>query len=300
MDKHREEILVEEVKNGNNEAFEKLIKKYEITIRNKIRVKVMKEEKIDEIYNETLIQIYTSIEKYDSQKGGFYNYVWKAADLMVKRYFSSRKDEQLVEEALHELGKYKLGGRIKEEEGKKELEKKDQETVNRRFKALLETCKSGEVVSTSAEEKYINENISTDRIIYEYCFDELKKLKNSHKTIVFLLNKVVYSSKYENKSGNPKEIVERFSDKKLYDILSDLKDEYKRISDLPSDVIEKRFEPLEKKLNEEENGIKLGDKLLKEYYNKNPEKDISEWSYRVGEKLKKKLGEKFLRKIYEN
>ena len=114
-----------------------------------------------------------------------------------------------------------------------------------------------------------------------------------HHTLAFLFNKLL--------CYGPKRIVEEISDTELFELAERGRTEYREQSGIPARWIDPCFKILDVQLTrsaEEVNhgghpgdpsplAVVVGRTMLNEYYGKDPEHDISQWSYRVAKKVLK-------------
>jgi hypothetical protein len=119
-----------------------------------------------------------------------------------------------------------------------------------------------------------------------------------HQVIVFGFNKLITG-------WGPQEIVKELSPRLLLMLSEQLILSYKEESSLPEYAVRECFEPLKKKMDiilakvlEDEVSkktyidllnIKVGETILKDYYNKEPAHNISDWSYKVRQRVLKIL-----------
>lgn len=329
--------LLLQAQEGQSFAFDQLVSKHEKAIKGRMRFNGIDGEDLDIIFQEAIIQVWRKIDKCDPEKGGFYAFMVKTIEFMKKRYYANKSKERSGEAALNQFGNHTLRNTLLhqpkyvtfEDEDQKELDNESKKIKKEFHKAndSLDDEKSYEKLTDnekrrmrrtlrmlrklislqdiyrlyvdSAEDKAIEKNYQKD--IYDYALEELANGGTPHKVLVFILNKIIYSHRAGTKSGAPQKIYIELSDKKLKDIFIIAKEAYIEKSCMPRELVDKYLMALEMKLKEKDkkDGKIIGDKLLRDYYGSDPKGNISDWSYRVGQKLAKVLCKKYYDKLLE-
>ena len=278
-DRNKETDLIKGILDGDEAAFKQLRQRYKNAIRGYIASRsffwtrqsikgVEKESDIDheiqEIEQETWIEVWKKISTYDSEKASLYRFIRIWADIMIKRNFYKKNREVLISS---------LKGHLPEEDSQESIE----ETLDRIF---IKT-------SIVSPEEYL-----------ENC-EKFLKLTMSyggppHQIIVFGFNKLI-------EGWGPKDIVKELSPSGLRDLSQKLAFSYREESRLPGYTVDNCFKPLNEKMSkkveevlEDEVSRKtyinllrliVGRSILNQYYGKDPEHNISDWSDKVRKRV---------------
>lgn len=252
--------LIIEASKGNKEAYEKLCQQYKRTIKGHISSRCFyRDDAIAAIEQDTWVAVWEKISTYKPEKASFYTFVCFWADIMVRRYFSKRKEIPIS--------------------------------------ALIP--QDSEV---SAEEIMDNLFFETQVFPYEEFLakcEQFLKLTFSqggppHQLISFGFNKLLCG-------WGPSEIVEKLSPVLLEKLTDHLIAGYKEESSLADYIIKDCFNPLKEKMTEKVKDVledeisrdtyvkllenKVADTALENYYGKDPEHNISDWSNKVSKRV---------------
>lgn len=272
--KQGESDLIKNASSGDAGSFQELQRRYKSAIRGYIAgrcfpglarsVRGAKEKDVDqnikEIEQNTWIEVWNKIPGYEPAKSSFYRFVCIWADYMIKRYFSRKERKEIP------------------------------------FSALDDDRQSnGEKSSTEVLERvpFPEDDLFRDEYL-EKCIEFLKITFSeggaAHQLEVFGFNKLI--------SGwGPKGIVVELSSSFLKDLCRQLISSYKAESCLPGYIVDDCFLPLVRKMEvrvsedlEDENsrvayaGLldeKTGETVLRSYFGKDPEHNVSDWSDKV-------------------
>lgn len=272
--KQEELILIKEASCGNKESFQELQQRYKSAIRGYIAGRCFpglaritrgaKEKDVDqrikEIEQNAWIEVWVKIPSYEPGKSSFYRFVCIWADYMIKRYYSRKEKREIPLSVLN------AGSQSDEEKSPAEV-----------LDGII----------------FSEDDFSHDEYL-EKCREFLKITFSEggavHQLEVFGFNKLV--------SGwGPKDIVIKLSPSLLKDLCRQLISSYKAESCLPGYIVDDCFLPLAQKMQdkvgealEDENSrrayvdlleLKSGDTVLKAYFGKDPEHNISDWSDKV-------------------
>jgi len=278
--KQEELDLVKKACAGDEEAFKELQRRYKSSIRGYIagrcfpglaRITIGAKEKdvdqgIKEIEQNTWIEAWKKIASYEPAKSSFYRFVCIWADYMILRHFS-RKERKEIPLSVLNNNTQNDGG---------------------------EDWPDAKVLDGII---FADDDFSRDEYL-EKCREFLKITFSeggaAHQLEVFGFNKLI--------SGwGPKDIVVKLSPSSLKDLCQQLILSYKAESCLPGYVVDDCFLPLAEKMQSkvsetlgDENSrrayvdlleIRTGETLLKAYFGKDPEHNISDWSDKVKKRV---------------
>lgn len=263
LSKEQEIELIERIKAGDLEAYNELISRYRKYFLGVIKLKVSNpadSNSVEDIFHDTCLEVMKKIDIYDSTKGRFSTFFINTLNFMIKRHFDSKRKR--------EAGVYGSQESIWFE---------DNEALTIDFLTM------------------IKENEYQD--LYSICLRVLfSNGGGPHQIISFCFNKLIYPAKYESNRGYPREIVRDLSDTQLKGLCDQFYKEYsiyfKRLAD-------EYIMPVYIKMEDEEDEMIIGEKCLKNYYGKNPSANVSDWSYRVAERIKKIVFNKYYQLICE-
>lgn len=263
LSKKREIELIERIKLGDTEAYNEIINSYRKYFLGIIKLKLSNPADLssaEDIFHDTCIEVMKKIDIYDSSKGRFSTFFLNTLNFMIKRYFDRKKKKQVQAYGIDESIW---------------LEDNEDQALDFLFN--------------------IEQNEYRD--LYNICLKVLFKNGGSpHQIIAFCFNRLIYPAKYESNRGYPMEIVKSLSDIKLKGLYNQFQKEYSiYFKKLTSDYMV----PVYTKLENKEDEIVVGEKYLKNYYGKNPPANVSDWSYRVGERVKRVVFSKYYELICE-
>lgn len=259
--------LIKRASRGDGVAFDYLYKNYRNSIKGYIASHLVDRSYTEDIEQETWSKIFQIISDYDSQKGSFYSFIRYWAGIMVLRVNSK---------------------------------------IFKWWKEQLFSEFPGEGESENAEKSIDSKNFKPSDTIPEYFLEKYEKFLKitfkcgglPHQLIAFGFSKLLTG-------WGPKEIVEELSSERLKVLTEKLIMDYKQESKLPDYILDKTFEPLKKKMGKKVKGVlgqkdsenlykKQLDKIigmtkLENYYGKNPEGNIADWSYKVRKKVMREI-----------
>ncbi|MFA5008295.1 MAG: hypothetical protein WC546_03635 [Candidatus Omnitrophota bacterium] len=275
--KSNEEILnlIKEACAGNKKAYEELYGRYKKAIRGYISSRyfykdvraIEKERDIDSriraIEQDTWIAVWEKISTYEAARASFYKFICFWADIMVKRYFSKKREIN--------------------------FSAFEQEDSGQTAEEIIDN------ISFEAQDFPSDEFLSKCEQFLKATFSEGGP---PHQLLSFGFSKLI--------SGwGPQEIVQKLSPVLLQKLTNQLIVSYKEESLLPDYAIKDCFGPLENKMaekvkdaleDETSRGIYakllnafVADTFLENYYGKDPEHNISDWSNKVGKRVLKLL-----------
>ena len=265
-DYEKDEALLISAQEGDEYAFELLVKKYEAMVKAKIRLDGVRQEDVEDVFQITLWEAWKNIKICCHEKGGFPSHLRNIAGYKVKNFFD------------------KLSLERKKKETFKEVVKHHSKTTS------LHTSRDFRLVEEAAEEELFKEIYHKD--IIDYCFEYLPSGGPPHMVLTFLYNRIIYADRNQTHNGNPQRIVRELSDKHLKVLVDSIIHDYGRISNITPKILEKNFEFMRQRISSREHGVEIGNKTLADYFGKNPEANISDWSYRVAHRIRSKLREK--------
>jgi hypothetical protein len=262
---------------------------------------VKNEADAEDICQETWVWLHEKISGYDPDKGRFYTYIITHARILVLRYFRKHNKQQQAEVLLTDLHCQDI-----------DISSDAARTVNNGDG----TCSSPVDMLIQAED----ESGKTDNLsfIMEITFREGGP---PHQLIVFGFSELVFPLQEEKhsklsvenapdtkqqpaglkparrKSGYPKKVVRELSGRQLSLLSTELEEKYAYYSGLPKTELSAYFYPLREKTEKRVREVvqdgelmaklkdsldkKAGETFLSQYYGKNPEANVSNWSYRV-------------------
>lgn len=263
MDKILEIEIIQKAQLGDEEAFEKLIKKYGKVLLSDIKCKnIWNNMDVEDIYQEVVVKLWKNIRKINPQKG-FINYAREVTKNSIIDF-------------------YKKASRTKSISY--------DQTLNN-----FESQRENSLKDIIADDKENTENIAINELVlFEKCNLLLeilcKNIDPPNQVIAFGLNKLVA----QTNKGKVQHIVTELSDKNLYDLLIIFRNEYIKDARIPERKVNEHFKCLFDKLDKTEEGIKIGDKKLKDYFHKKPQDNISQWSNYVIDKVRRYVDENYL------
>lgn len=261
--------LIKKASDGDEEAFGKLYKNYKNSIKGYISSHLVDSSYTEDTEQDTWSKISQIISDYDSKKGSFYSFVHYWARIMVLRKnsenFKRWKGQLLLD----------FPDKGDSESGEESIERKSFNPLDISPEEFLERC-----------EEYLKVTFNSGGL--------------PHQLIAFGFNKLLTG-------WSPKEVVRELSPKRLKKLTEKLIADYKDESKLPDYIVIRIFKPLKEKMKEKLKSIlgrrdskdlyqKLLNKIvgltkLKDYYGKNPEGNISDWTYKVKERVLRKIEE---------
>lgn len=263
LSKEQEVELIERIKDGDLEAYNELISRYRKYFLGVIKLKVsnpVDSNSVEDIFQDTCLEVMKKIDIYDSTKGRFSTFFLNTLNFMIKRYFDSKRNR-----AANVYG------------GDDSTWFEDNEALTIDFLTMVK------------EKEYQD--------LYSICLRILfSNGGGPHQIISFCFNKLIYPAKYESNRGYPREIVRDLSDSKLKRLYNQF---YKEYSIYFKKLDNEYMSPIYIKMEDEEGEMIIGEKHLKSYYGKNPSANVSDWSYRVAERVKKIVFKKYYQLICE-
>ncbi|MEI8348870.1 MAG: hypothetical protein WCI77_01850 [Candidatus Omnitrophota bacterium] len=256
--------LISEASKGNKEAYEKLCQKYKQTIKGYISSRCFfRDDAVAVIEQDTWVAVWEKISTYKSEKASFYTFVCFWADIMVKRYFSKRKE-------------IPISALIPEDS-----EATAQDIMDKlSFATQIFPCEE----FLAKCEQFLKLTFS--------------KGGPPHQLISFGFNKLL-------RGWGPQEIVEKLSPVLLEKLAGQLILSYQEESCLADYIVEDCFSPLKGKLVEKVKDVlkdqisrdtyvqllekKAAETFLENYYGKDPEHNISDWSNKVSKRVARLL-----------
>jgi DNA-directed RNA polymerase specialized sigma24 family protein len=252
--------LVKQASQGNKEAYEELHQRYKKTVRGRISSSCFyRDDAIDDIEQDTWEIVWEKISTYEPEQSSFYTFVCFWANIMLKRYFSKRREVPIST-----------------------LVPQDCDVT---AQDILENLLSKAKIFPS------------DELLAKY--EQFLRLTFSkggppHQLISFGFNKLLYG-------WGPQEIVEKLSPVLLERLTDQLISSYKEESCLADYIVKDCFNPLKQKMSEKVKNVledqvsrdtyakllesKAADTVLKDYYGRDPEHNISDWSNKVGKRV---------------
>ncbi len=279
MIKEKDEDVLKLIKGflnkGDEKSFEKLYLRYKKSIRGYItgrcfwigqNVKDKKEKDVDsrikDIEQDTWKEVAGKVATYDPGKASFYTFVCYWANIMIKRYLSKTAKETPVSD----------------------LKVQDSEETDEEFLGRL--------------------NSQIQVFSFDECLERYSRFLEitfsqggpPHQLITFGFNKLI-------SNWGPQEIVKELSSVPLQELIEKLISNYGEESELPAYIVKDCFKPLKDKMDKKvretlEDEVsrntyiritedKVGKTVLKNYYGKDPEHSISDWSDKVMKRIRR-------------
>lgn len=271
LDKDVEIELIRRACNGDDEAITQLYKAYQKAVYGFIRARVRQDADAEDVAQETWIEVWKKLPAYDPAKGSFFTWIRYWAGLKLLRHYKELKDWRRIHVLISEL-RSRYPDLDEEEE----------------IADIIDRLTIAEV-QPDEPEKDAEEYAYILRITFE-------KGGYPWQLIAFGFNKLIDEWK-------PKRIVAELSDSELQKLGKKLEYDYLAESMLPEEEVRDCFEPLRGQMSRlvgdvllpgdtvsRENlreilSIHVGDTTLRNYYGKDPEANISDWSNKVRKRV---------------
>jgi len=95
MEKHKDILdLIKNAKEGDKGSFEQLVRKYNIAMLNFIKCKLQNEDDVLDINQQLWERVFKNIDKYDSKKASFYTWTRTIANNIIKNFYIKNRREK--------------------------------------------------------------------------------------------------------------------------------------------------------------------------------------------------------------
>lgn len=239
--------LIKKAVKGNPKSFSQLYEKYHRAIRGFIASRCPNDEDVNDLEQDIWIHINKKLDRYDPEKGAFYTFVKKSAHFKILDYYETLYINEELEDNTPAVEGHNA-------------EKEEREEVYRTFLSLT-----------------------------------FSKGGPPHQLIAFGFNKLL-------KKG-PKKLVAKHTDVLLTKLSEVLILSYIEQSFIPENKVRECFQTLRIQMDKRVREVlekhdslekyqkimdkKVGNTCLKDYYGKNPEHNIADWSNKVKNRLLK-------------
>lgn len=258
--------LVTQAIAGDETAFERLRAGAERGIRGYLRVRVRRDDDVDDLLQETWLQVWQKLPTYDPARSRFSTFARFWADILVRRYWDTAQGKGTEIPFSAGLG---LGGGGDDDAD-------DADRIDR--------------LAARGQEAFPAPDNPVDAAVY----DDLLAITFAtasppHQLIAFGFVKAA--------DWRPRQIAADLSDVSLDDLEQQLEAAYLDQSDLPAERVEPAFEPLRARLGQRfDEAVRdpttlttypnlrariVGETTLADYYTGDPTADITQWWYAV-------------------
>ena len=277
-----ERSLLEEAAKGGESAFNRLWEAYEKALQGFLRTRIFsktpfssgaEQEEVHDITQDVFVEVRKRISIYDPEKGRFYTFLRYWANIVMMRHFRSR------------------GKRLENVMLLYEFPELETDEIAQSFVEKLPDFEPGSLD--------ILVELNMYRTLLEITFREGGY---PHQLISFGFNRLLAD-------WNPRSIVDKLSPRRLKKLGSKLQSEYAADSRLEEHEIRKCFGPLKSALGRKASEVlldnatretlfkrderyqeqKVDETRLEDYFTADPSANISDWTYKVKEKVRRHI-----------
>jgi len=263
LTKNEEERLIEEARRGCNNAFGALVEHYRDALKGFISSHlspIQRNNDLEDLVQETLLEALKRRCTYDPNKGKFYTWLLIWARYALARYFKERQQNLdriiIMSEIQIQYGNGKIDDNI--------------------YNELIE------ILTTDQPSSYNPQEISEmlDKFYCFLCIAFGKRSGRPHQQIAFGYIKLL--------GWEPRRIVAELSGKSLEELAENLENEYvESLEYAEKEKARKCFEPLRERMEERLSDVDtiVGETKLSDYWGDRPEDNLSNWCYRVRQRV---------------
>jgi hypothetical protein len=242
-----QQALVTRAQQGDGAAFDRLWACYERAIHGFLRSRVSQDADIEDIVQNTSIEVWQKLSTYDPNRGSFYTFVRCTAVFMWKRYLDARRRRDQREGATLEA---------------READQEEAELADVSYRDLLQGSLGAAIIGETGMPTQASAPMVWDVELPAEVYTQLLRLTFSgdsppHQLLAFGFTKVA--------SWPPRRIAAELSDIALRDLLSRFEEAYLHDSGLPDDLVRSCLAPLGQTMDLRFDSVVVDRKTLETY-----------------------------------